>query len=87
MVRLWSVVSIVRRPRRPLVLITVVTTDHMEIQWNEPSRYEIIRRIGGGKYSEVRQLRPPILHFPIDAGIVAPRFSKERTSSTMKPVQ
>lgn len=35
------------------VPITVASTDHMEIQWNEPSRYEIIRRIGGGKYSEV----------------------------------
>ena len=50
--------TMVRSPHQPRfghlsVLIIAVATDHMEIQWNEPNRYEIIRRIGGGKYSEV----------------------------------
>jgi len=53
MVRLWSVISVIHRIQPFLVPITPFPTDRMEIQWNEPSRYEIIRRVGGGKYSEV----------------------------------
>ena len=60
MVRLWSVISIIHHRQSPLVQITPPSTDRMEITWNEPSRYEVIRRVGGGKYSEVRQFRLPI---------------------------
>lgn len=28
--------------------------DNFRIDWSRPERYEIVRRIGGGKYSEVR---------------------------------
>lgn len=28
--------------------------ERLHIDWSEPDRYEIIRRVGGGKYSEVR---------------------------------
>lgn len=32
----------------------VVHLDNFRIDWSRPERYEIVRRIGGGKYSEVR---------------------------------
>jgi len=32
----------------------VTYLDNFRIDWSRPERYEIVRRIGGGKYSEVR---------------------------------
>ena len=29
-------------------------TESLSVDWNVPDRYEIVRRIGGGRYSEVR---------------------------------
>jgi hypothetical protein len=29
-------------------------TDNFRIEWSSPERYEIVDRVGGGKYSEVR---------------------------------
>ena len=29
-------------------------TESLHIEWNVPARYEIVRMLGGGKYSEVR---------------------------------
>ena len=37
-----------------LIFSSYAKTERLEIQWNVPDRYEIIRRVGGGKYSEVR---------------------------------
>jgi hypothetical protein len=32
--------------------------DNFRIEWSSPERYEIVDRVGGGKYSEVRICRP-----------------------------
>ncbi|KAF7798563.1 hypothetical protein EIP86_009785 [Pleurotus ostreatoroseus] len=46
-----------RSPSGPHLAIHCVglhaTTENLQIDWNTPDRYEIVRRIGGGKYSEV----------------------------------
>lgn len=34
--------------------VCAVYVDNFRIDWSRPERYEVVRRIGGGKYSEVR---------------------------------
>ena len=52
LVRLWSVPVIlgghIYRPNW-------VSTENFTIEWSSPDRYELIERIGGGRYSEVRR--------------------------------
>jgi casein kinase II subunit alpha len=30
--------------------------DKIRVEWSSPDRYEIVRRLGGGRYSQVRAL-------------------------------
>lgn len=41
--------------------VLMIITENLRIEWNVPDRYEIVRRLGGGKYSEVRT-RTLIIH-------------------------
>lgn len=39
-------------------LTIIIFSDNFRIDWSSSERYEIIRRVGGGKYSEVSQFKP-----------------------------
>jgi hypothetical protein len=86
MVRLWSVISVIQPPPVPPVPITPYP--HRS-HGNPMERAKQVRNHPQGRWWKVlRGLSIPFTHcsgFSIDAGIVALRFSKERTSSTMKP--
>jgi hypothetical protein len=36
-----------------LNLFSSISLDNFRIDWSTPDRYEIVRRVGGGRYSEV----------------------------------
>lgn len=38
--------------------------DSFQIEWSSPERYEIVGRVGGGKYSEVRSILTMSIHAP-----------------------
>lgn len=35
-----------------------VATDNLQVQWGMQDHYEIVRKVGRGKYSEVRAIKP-----------------------------
>ena len=54
-------------PERGRSLLNGTLAESTKIDWNVPDRYEIIQRIGGGKYSDVRSRSTQTLPVGLDA--------------------
>ena len=51
-----TMVSRLLRFPSPMPPYEIRHADNFRIEWSSPERYEIVDRVGGGKYSEVRTL-------------------------------
>jgi hypothetical protein len=52
MARIWFVASLTDIVQSDTQLRTI---DNLQVQWGSQDHYEIVRKVGRGKYSEVRR--------------------------------
>ena len=47
--------------RYSLIAFLRLDTDNLQVQWGSQDHYEIVRKVGRGKYSEVRVVCPNLV--------------------------